>query len=176
MLSTPYLANGQGIVQGSGPQFASVVPGVPLYEHQGRSKHHSTGYSPVVESGRFRLGSRSEYRSLHQQFADLPIRKSRSERGGPDFVWNDFYVTKWFPMTEHVRIRFDAQFFNAFNHPNFGLPSMVLAGIPGKPSTQNGFGALTYHDVASHWSIGSRPGRRQQSTHDRVSIAAGILA
>jgi len=74
-----------------------------------------------------------------------------------------------FPMTERVRIRFDAQFFNVFNHPNFGLPSMVLAGIPGKPSTQNGFGALTYHDVASHWSIGSRPGRRQQSTHDRVS-------
>jgi hypothetical protein len=27
---------------------------------------------------------------------------------------------------------------------NFGLPSMVLAGIPGKPSTQTGFGALTY--------------------------------
>ena len=33
VLSTPYSANGNGIVQGSGPQFASVVPGVPLYEH-----------------------------------------------------------------------------------------------------------------------------------------------
>jgi hypothetical protein len=31
-----------------------------------------------------------------------------------------------------------------FNHPNFGLPSMVLAGIPGEPSTQSGFGALAY--------------------------------
>ena len=30
VLSTPYSANGNGIVQGSGPQFASVVPGVPL--------------------------------------------------------------------------------------------------------------------------------------------------
>ena len=29
VLSTPYSANGNGIVQGSGPQFASVVPGVP---------------------------------------------------------------------------------------------------------------------------------------------------
>jgi hypothetical protein len=28
VLSTPYSANGQGIVQGSGPQFASIVPGV----------------------------------------------------------------------------------------------------------------------------------------------------
>ena len=33
---------------------------------------------------------------------------------------------------------------NVFNHPNFGLPSVVLAGIPGKASTQTGFGALTY--------------------------------
>ena len=47
-------------------------------------------------------------------------------------------------MTEHLKMRFDAQFFNVFNHPNFGLPSMALAGIPGKPSTQTGFGALTY--------------------------------
>jgi hypothetical protein len=33
VLSTPYSANGQGLVQGSGPQFAGIVPGVPLYEH-----------------------------------------------------------------------------------------------------------------------------------------------
>ena len=31
VLSTPYSANGNGILQGSGPQFASIVPGVPLY-------------------------------------------------------------------------------------------------------------------------------------------------
>jgi len=34
VLSTPYSANGNGIVNGSGPQFASVIPGVPLYEHK----------------------------------------------------------------------------------------------------------------------------------------------
>jgi hypothetical protein len=33
VLSTPYSANGNGIVQSSGPQFVSVVPGVPLYAH-----------------------------------------------------------------------------------------------------------------------------------------------
>ncbi|MGC1964890.1 MAG: hypothetical protein WA673_00440, partial [Candidatus Acidiferrales bacterium] len=33
VLSTPYSANGDGIVNGSGPQFASAVPGAPLYEH-----------------------------------------------------------------------------------------------------------------------------------------------
>ena len=42
-----------------------------------------------------------------------------------------------------MKLRVDAQFFNVFNHPNFSLPSMVIAGIPGNRSTQTGFGALT---------------------------------
>ena len=63
---------------------------------------------------------------------------------GPDFTWSDLYLTKWFIVTEHVKLRFDAQFFNIFNHPNFGLPVIGYAGIAGKPSTQTGFGALTY--------------------------------
>ena len=33
VLSAPYSANGKGIVQGGGPQFASVLKGVPLYQH-----------------------------------------------------------------------------------------------------------------------------------------------
>jgi hypothetical protein len=47
-------------------------------------------------------------------------------------------------LTERVKLRFEGQFFNVFNHPNFGLPSVVQAGIPENPSTQAGFGALTY--------------------------------
>ena len=31
MLSQPYTANGNGVFQASGPQFARRVPGVPLY-------------------------------------------------------------------------------------------------------------------------------------------------
>ncbi len=41
VLSTPYSANGNGIVNGSGPQFASVVPGVPLYVPMGIKKQQS---------------------------------------------------------------------------------------------------------------------------------------
>ena len=29
-------------------------------------------------------------------------------------------------------MRFDVQMFNAFNHPNFALPSDVEAGVPGE--------------------------------------------
>jgi hypothetical protein len=36
------------------------------------------------------------------------------------------------------------QFFNVLNHPNFALPTLVNAGVPGKPFTRTGFGALSY--------------------------------
>jgi len=45
-------------------------------------------------------------------------------------------------LKEHLKLRVDGQFFNVLNHPNFGLPNQVYAGIPGKTSTQTGFGAL----------------------------------
>jgi hypothetical protein len=147
VLSTPYSANGNGIVNGSGPEFASVVPGVPLYENKpipGVTQPGTVQWlnpnafvSTVDPSTGACLGGDSP---KNCQFGNL----GRNALRGPNFVWSDFYLTKWFPLAEHVKMRFDIQFFNVFNHPNFGLPSMVLAGIPGKPSTQTGFGALTY--------------------------------
>jgi hypothetical protein len=147
VLSTPYSANGNGIVQGSGPEFASAVPGVPLYDHHPvpgvtqpgtRQWLNPDAFASAVDpsTGQCFGGDGPQ----HCQFGDL----GRNALRGPDFFWSDFYLTKWFPVTERVRLRVEAQFFNVFNHPNFGLPSMVLAGIPGKPSTQTGFGALTY--------------------------------
>ncbi len=147
VLSTPYSANGNGIVQGSGPQFASVVPGVPLYEHHPIPGVTQPGTIQWLNPDAFvsavdpSTGQCSGGDSPQNcQFGNL----GRNALRGPDFLWSDFYLTKWFPLTEHVKLRFEGQFFNVFNHPNFGLPSMVLAGIPGKPSTQTGFGALTY--------------------------------
>jgi hypothetical protein len=74
------------------------------------------------------------------QFGNL----GRNALRGPDFFWSDLYITKMVPLNERLNLRFEVQMFNVFNHVNFALPSMVLAGIPGKPSTQTGFGALTY--------------------------------
>jgi len=145
VLSTPYSA-GSGIVNGSGPQFASVVPGVPLYEHhpipgvtqQGTVQwlNPNAFVSTVDPSTGACLGGDSP---KNCQFGNL----GRNALRGPNFTWSDFYLTKWFPVTERVKMRFDVQFFNVFNHPNFALPSMVLAGIPGNPATQSGFGAIT---------------------------------
>jgi hypothetical protein len=147
VLSTPYSANGNGIVNGSGPQFASVVPGVPLYDHNfipGVTQPGTVQWlnpaafvSTVDPSTGACFGGDSP---KNCQFGNL----GRNALRGPNFTWSDFYLTKSFPLAERVKMRFDVQFFNVFNHPNFGLPSMVLAGIPGRPSTQTGFGALTY--------------------------------
>ncbi|MGB7284252.1 MAG: carboxypeptidase-like regulatory domain-containing protein [Candidatus Acidiferrum sp.] len=154
VLSTPYsapcpqdLQTTCGIVNGSGPEFASVVPGVPLYDHNPIPGVTQPGtlqwlnpnafVSSVDPSTGACAGGDS---SQNCQFGNL----GRNALRGPDFTWSDFYLTKTFSLKENLKLRFDTQFFNVFNHPNFGLPSMVLAGIPGQPSTQTGFGALTY--------------------------------
>ena len=47
---------------------------------------------------------------------------SRTPVSGPDFVNTDFSVIKHFVLREGVRMDFRAEFFNLFNHPQFGLP------------------------------------------------------
>jgi len=145
--SAPYSANGNGIVNGSGPQFASVVPGAPLYERN--------PIPGVTEAGTIQWLNPDAFVSTVDpstggcvggdspkscQFGNL----GRNALRGPGFTWSDLYLTKWFPLTDRVKLRVDGQFFNLFNHPNFGLPVLGYAGIPGKTSTETGFGALTY--------------------------------
>ena len=151
VLSTPYSAanpsTGQqeGIVQGSGPQFASLVPGVNPYCRHCNLPATALGTIQWLNPNAFVSAVDPSTGQCYGgdspqtcQFGSL----GRNALRGPDFLWSDFYLTKWFPLTEHVKLRFESQFFNVFNHPNFALPSMVQAGIPGNPSTQGGFGAL----------------------------------
>jgi len=46
---------------------------------------------------------------------------------GPGFFNTDFGVKKTFKITEKTALRFDANFFNIFNHPNFQAPDGNLA-------------------------------------------------
>ncbi len=147
VLSAPYSANGDGIVQGAGPQYASVVPGVPLYDHNPIPGVTQPGTLQWLNPNAFvsavdpSTGACSGGDSVANcQFGDL----GRNALRGPNFFWSDFYLTKWFALAERVKLRLDSQFFNVFNHPNFGLPGLVYAGIPGHPATQTGFGALSY--------------------------------
>jgi hypothetical protein len=146
-MSAPYSSGGNGIVNGSGPQFAGVVPGVPLYTHGSIPSVTQPGtiqwlnpdafVSTVDPSTGACMGGDSP---KNCQFGNL----GRNALRGPDFTWSDLYLTKWFTLHERVKLRIDGQFFNLFNHPNFGLPVLGYAGVPGKPSTQTGFGAFIY--------------------------------
>jgi hypothetical protein len=145
VLSAPYTANNHGIFQGSGPQYANRVPGVPLYR--------KTAVSGVTQTGSLQWLNPDAFASVVDPGTgactggDSPTtcqfgNSGRNNYRGPHFTYSEVYVTKKIPITEHVTFRFDTQIFNLFNHPNFTLPTNQ-AGTPGEPATQTGFGALT---------------------------------
>jgi hypothetical protein len=46
-------------------------------------------------------------------------------------VWQaDFALHRQFRFTQRVGLQFRAEFFNVFNHPNFGNPSVTSIGQP----------------------------------------------
>jgi hypothetical protein len=48
---------------------------------------------------------------------------------GPDFANTDFSVIKQFALPrEGMSLKFRAEFFNLFNHPQFGLPNTGATG------------------------------------------------
>lgn len=62
-----------------------------------------------------------------------------SHLSAPGYVNQDLTLAKWFSLTERLRLQFGVQMFNAFNHPNFGIPSSGV-GSPtmGMSSTTQG--------------------------------------
>jgi hypothetical protein len=145
VVSAPYTANNEGVFQGSGPQYANRVPSVPLYRKSlvtGVTQPGSLqwlnpdAFASVVDPSTGACAGGDS--SVNCQFGD----SGRNNYRGPHFTYSELYVTKKVQLSEHVTFRFDTQFFNLFNHPNFALPTNQ-AGTPGKPGTQTGFGALT---------------------------------
>lgn len=145
VLSAPYTANNQGIFQGSGPQYANVVPGVPLYRKAPVPGVTVTGtkqwlnpeaFASVVDPSTGACAGGDS--PTNCQFGN----SRRNQFRGPHFTYSQLYVTKKFVLGHGVVFRFDTQFFNVFNHPNLALPSNQ-AGIPGEPATETGFGAIS---------------------------------
>jgi hypothetical protein len=134
VLSQPYTADGHGVFQASGPQFARRIPGVALYS--------KAPYPGVTVAGTKQWLNPNAFLSVvdpsngacaggdsaaNCQFGNA----GRNTVRGPHFTDSDMYITKRFPIAEGVSLRIDAQLFNAFNHPNFALPNSVEAGLPG---------------------------------------------
>ncbi len=79
-------------------------------------------------------------------------------------VWQiDLGVGKIIPLTERVQLQFRTEFFNLFNHPQYGLPQAVISP-PGR-------GSLRQH----HLQREHRSGGDGNSTPDPVHVAGGLL-
>jgi hypothetical protein len=142
VLSQPYIANGHGVFQANGsstgqfsaPAYANRVPGVLMYRRSPVAGVTVAGtkqwlnpdaFVSVVDAATGAcVGGDS---AANCQFGN----SGRNSVRGPHYTNSDIYVTKTFPIKEGITFRFDTQMFNAFNHPNFALPSEVEAGVPG---------------------------------------------
>ena len=69
-------------------------------------------------------------------FGDAPRDVAR----GPDAWQMDIGLGKHIPLTEGVRLEFRAEFFNIFNHPQYGLPQSDIT--PYLNGTQGVFGSI----------------------------------
>jgi hypothetical protein len=100
-------------VQGSGPQFASLVPGVdPYCRHCNIPGVTQFGTIQWLNPNAFvsavdpATGTCNGGDSAQNcQFGNL----GRNALRGPNFFWSDFCITKWFRLSERVKLRFDTQ-------------------------------------------------------------------
>jgi hypothetical protein len=53
---------------------------------------------------------------------------------GPGLGEFDMSLFKSMAVTEQVKVQFRAEFFNILNHPNFGMPAMVMFTSAGAPA------------------------------------------
>ena len=152
VLSEPYIANGKGVFQGNGastvqfnaPAYANRVPGVSVYSNKATTGVTVAGTKPWLNPNAF--VSAVDPATGACTGGDSPANcqfgnSGRNSVRGPRYVNSDIYITKTFPVREGITFRLDAQMFNAFNHPNFALPSEVQAGVPGS-SIPARFGTL----------------------------------
>ena len=138
--------DGNGIINGGGPRFVSLVPGVPL--------DTTTPIAGVTPPGGLQWLNPNAFVSSVDattgacrggdspatcQFGTL----ARNSVRGPQFFWSDLYISKRIAAAKGITMRAEVQMFNLFNRANFGLPTSI-AGVPGQPVTQTGFGALIY--------------------------------
>ena len=158
VLSQAYSANSNGVFQASNPaqtiqfavpNYANRVPEVPLYRKTPYPGVTVTGTKQWLNPDAFvsvvdpttgacytgELGVQNDNPKICQ-FGN----SGRNFVRGPHFTYSDIYITKIFPMKAGVTFRLSGHFFNAFNHPNFALPSTVQAGVPGSVPAR--FGTL----------------------------------
>ena len=99
-------------------QRPDLVPGVPLYPAGG----------PTIAQW---LNPAAFVAPANNTWGDAPRDVAR----GPGAWQIDMGLGKHIPLTEQLRLEFRAEFFNIFNHPQYGLPNATIL--------VSGFGSIT---------------------------------
>jgi hypothetical protein len=134
VLSQPYTANGNGVFQSVGPQYARRVAGEPVYQKSAVSGVTLPGTRQWLNPKAFVSVVDPTTGACIGGDAPANCQFGNSRRNtvrGPHFTDSDIYLSRRFLVREQISVRFDVQMFNAFNHPNFALPGNVQAGVPG---------------------------------------------
>jgi len=149
--SAGYSANGNGVFQGSAPNFA-VPTGANLYAKWQHTGTQSPGVSEIQwlnpkafqsvidpNTGSCTAGETFDAQGNALTFNDNAQTcqygaGSRNNVFGPGLIWTDMFISKNFNITERVKLRIDGQFYNAFNHMNPAFPGSS-AGISQSPGT-----------------------------------------
>jgi hypothetical protein len=151
VLSNGYAAGGNGVFQGSDPNYAIPVGGGNQYAKFAKLDTQSTGvpqiqwlnpnaFTSVVDpnTGSCTAGETivgGNVTATNDNASTCQYAKGgRNNVYGPPFKWTDLFISKNFKISERVNFRFDAQFYNLFNHANYSLPG-TTAGVPASPST-----------------------------------------
>jgi len=155
----------------SSPAPSSVVNGSPILFANavaGQKQYTQTSIAGVTQPATLQWLNPSAFQSVfdNSTFSCFPVNAPQNCKDGnlrrnslraPGFRWMDFSVGKKFRISENVSFRFDTQFFNLFNHPNFDLPASS-AGIPTEPGTLVGFGGISNTVAPVTGLLGSRLG------------------
>ncbi|MHB8735230.1 MAG: carboxypeptidase-like regulatory domain-containing protein [Terriglobales bacterium] len=145
------------LINTAGPSFANPVNGVSPYTKSNVTGVTQTGQVQWLNPNAFAsvwdtntsscyspaLGNEA-VDAAHCQFGTL----ARNSLRAPAFTWSDMFITKNTHITEKMVLRLEGQFYNVFNHPNFGFPSTTAgipttSNVPGALNTLTGFGTIS---------------------------------
>jgi Carboxypeptidase regulatory-like domain len=154
--------NFSGVFNPFGSVYANLVPNEPLYQ---KTPVASTppGTIQWLNPDAFQSTIDPSTGMCYPSNSPQNCQNGLLARGAlraPGFRWTDLDLAKQFKVSEHMNLKFETQFYNLFNHPNFGIPNsgFSLAGIPSEPATLTGFGTISQTVSPSTGLLGGRLG------------------
>ena len=177
VLSAPYTANGNGILQGGGPQFASVVTGVPLYTTRPVAGVTQPGTVQWLNPNAFVSTVRSQHRRMRwrRHPGPLPVRRPWTQYATRPMVHLERSVSHQESSTHRARVLADRRaILQRLQSPELRI-AVSSGGNPRPSRNTNRLRIHQPHHVAAHRPPRCGLGRRQFPAHDRPADAPGVL-